>query len=518
MDIDIFMHKSARLLARFWRMQCSDEKHREKASAIFRQAVLLCLAACVLLAPVPGFAAREGRAPLAEATGITENFYADEGFASALPLLVLRLEAGTVAVEESDFLVETRLLSYEGAQSNALSDAPTVSAAASLRNMTGKSRAAGRYKDDYYLRLDEPAAVAGLESCGEYILLGGRHDKSLIRNYIGYTLAAGIVENAPAVQLCEVLLRGEGGDLYQGVYTLVRLSPDEDKALFHRSLGEDGIAVETSATRNDPDNGRMFLPFWEANDWNDRYSESIGALSYAEDVLYSTDSRTFYTTPNHFDIDAFANQFILGEIMQDYDGIYESYYYFDPNTKLVSPAPIWNFECAADNSPKTAARPEQLEYAEAPYFDQFFKSPNYASMIQERYLALRRTVINEENLQKLVETGAALVADATRRDWARWDDYSSYVLAPLTEIEEDDETVTEVLPYARQTGSYAEELMRLRYTLRTHDLHTGINITQFDFSEQEVQKEIALSSNPLWPILSLVVFFLLVRFVRRYGM
>lgn len=451
-------------------------------------------------------------------TALTQDHYALEGFSSNLPVLVLTLQEGARASEESGYFFDVSMQAFDGAPQNSLDDTAAFSGGASLRNMTHKTRAMGIRKDDYYLRFETPQALAGLGPAGEYMLLGAQHDKSLIRNYVGYTLAAGFIEDAPGIQLCEVFLRNSKGDMYQGVYSLVQLPAKGDEVLFHRSLTGDGIPVETFSTRNYPENGQVYLPFQETTAWDDRYSKSIGALSYAEDVLYSTDSHTFYSTSNYLDIPSFVNQFILGEVMQDYAGMYEGYYTYDADTGLVSVASIWNFEYAADNLPDTPARPEEMGYDKAPYLGQLFKSPSFATMIQERYLALRQTALNEARLQQVVAEGAAQVAGAVQRDHARWNGYRTYALRPLTEIVLEDESVQAVLPYARQAGTYSEELLRLRYTLREHNIHTAINITQFDFSEREVHKEIVLNSSPVWPIVFIIGILLLVRFVRRYGM
>jgi len=47
----------------------------------------------------------------------------------------------------------------------------------------------------------------------EYWLSGGMYDKSFIRNYLGDTLAAEIMDNAPKIHFCEVPLQTEKGQL-----------------------------------------------------------------------------------------------------------------------------------------------------------------------------------------------------------------------------------------------------------------------------------------------------------------
>jgi len=55
--------------------------------------------------------------------------------------------------------------------------------------------------------------LLGPPANSEYWLLGGMYDKSFIRNYLGDTLAAEIMVNAPKIQFCEVPLQTEKGQL-----------------------------------------------------------------------------------------------------------------------------------------------------------------------------------------------------------------------------------------------------------------------------------------------------------------
>ncbi|GEM_PF-588868 len=457
----------------------------------------------------------EAAGSICEDIKLTDDYYAEDGFSSQMPILVLEFpDVG--AEEQNDFFMASTVLSFAGEQTNILDKSPVLVQTAAVRNMTDRTNSTSE-KHDYFLRFDEAQKLIGDTAGKEYILLGAMHDKSLIRNYVGYSIAAAMMEDQFNFQLCEVFLRNRKGDLYQGVYLLAEMPHRDNAVLFHRNTGGEQIMIDTYSTMNDPSAGYISIPFIEATQWDDRFNDPIGSFSTAESVLYSTDSRTFYTYSDWFDMPSFFASLMVGELTENYAGMMDAYYYYNIDKKNISAAPIWNFDLAFDNQADEPVVSDQMQYDEAPYYEHFFKSPQFARQVQREYLKLRNGSLNERSLNRLVDEAAAYVAPAADRDWSRWDNYSSYQLKPLTEIELDDDTVKPVVPFSRQTDTYEAELLRLKHTLREHNLQIAREFTGFDFNEREISKEIVLNTNPVWPVLFMIVFFMLVRFARRYG-
>lgn len=472
-------------------------------------ACLLCI--CVLHMCMPAGLATDD----APAAALSPAHIALPGFATHMPIVVL--EASGTEEDRDDFFIEGSITTYdEGGDQNTLGAVPTASRQASIRNITDKTNTSTE-KCDYYLQLDGRHSLLGLRETDEYILLGSKNDKSLIRNYLGYQIAAGIIDGAPGFRLCEVFLRSAQGDLYQGVYLLVEKHTRDASALFYHGMEDDGIAIDTYSSINEVAPGRMYIPFMESPQWDDRYSVMIGSISTAESVLFSPNSATFYTYVDLFDVNSFIGRFILGELMEDYQGLTEGYYYYNTDTKLFSAAPIWDFDLALDNQTKPNTDISEIRYDTAVYYEQFFKSPQFASQIQRTYLTLRRDSLNEKALMRMVEDAASYVAPAAERDWNRWNAYRHHPLAPITEIELADGTTQDVVTFSRRVATYEDEILRLKYQLRGHSLNMAFQLTGFDFSEKEISKEIVLNANPVWLVLFLLVFFSLIRFARRYG-
>ena len=101
------------------------------------------------------------------------------------------------------------------------SDAPDLESEALIRVRGNSSRYFD--KKSYLLRFTDTDgsyadhAVMGMEAHYEWALYGPYLDKSLIRNYMWYNIAGELMDYAPNVRFCEVIIDGQ----YQGLYLMV---------------------------------------------------------------------------------------------------------------------------------------------------------------------------------------------------------------------------------------------------------------------------------------------------------
>lgn len=476
-------------------------------------AVIVCLLSLILTHDV---LASEGDQSI---DLISANSIALPGFESTLPLIVMELPENTLPKEEEAYFLSGSMSIYnndEGRQ-NTLEDKAEIRKDATVRNVTDKSNASGE-KCDYYFRFDNEDGVLGFTPTAEYTLLGGGNDKSLLRNYVGYTLAQKMGGWQVESKLCELFVRTASGNRYQGVYLLVAHYSSGGDYLFHQSQEPEDISVDTFASTNDKEYGSMSLPFIKGDDISDEYYEAISGISGAESLLYATESRTFYQYSESFDVSTFRNALILGEVMENYHYIEDGYYYFNNETGLVRPATFWNFETSLDNDPNDPVIIDQVRYELNAYYKNLFKSPQFVSNSHQRYIELRRSVLDEGMLEGIVDEGAALVRSAVKRDWRRWNNYEHYSLEPLTEIVDlEGELIEKVNPFERQTKTYEQELVRMKYHLHNHNLYLSQAFADYSFSDREISREIALNTSPIGLIIFLVVLFYLIRFARKYG-
>ena len=88
--------------------------------------------------------------------------------------------------------------------------------------------------------------MLGMDAFDEWALHGPYLDKTLIRNYMWYNLAGEIMDYAPNVRFCEVLLNG----VYQGLYVMTEtVSSGADARLKLTEPSKD--TVQTSYARSE---------------------------------------------------------------------------------------------------------------------------------------------------------------------------------------------------------------------------------------------------------------------------
>ena len=434
-----------------------------------------------------------------------------------LPLLIFDAsKTDELPNYENNYFVPTEILTVDNKINNTPSAAVAVGSKASVHNLSDRESTTDK-KHDYFVRFEDDVELLGLFSAREYFVLGGMDDKSLIRNYIGYSMAKDIFDNAPDIQLCELMVHDDEAYKYQGVYLLVAPAPEPDGFLLQRSTQPVETRLETYADAYDDTIGELTIPLRKTAGWDDSYNAVLGRLSWSEEVLYYETSRTFYQYQEMFDVESFVSGFLLGELTGNYFGMHNAYYDYNRNTERLSYAPIWNFEHAFDNDANNPATSDWIYYTNATYFHQLFKSPSFAKQIQTTYLQLRTGALDEQRLMNLIDDAVALVTPAIDRDWLRWNRYGHVQLQPLTEIIIDEKTTREIEPFSRQRDRYQDEILRMKTQLREHSLHFAVNVTQFNFQEREISKEIVLSSNPIGAVVFIVFFFVVVRFVRKYG-
>ena len=124
---------------------------------------------------------------------------------------------------------------------NHIQDPATVLSCAYI-NVRGKS-SRDFDKAGYSIRLvteqgeNNPQALAGMDLHHEWILHGPFLDKTLLRNYMWYNIGGEIMDYAPNVRFCEVVINGE----YMGLYVLAE----------NITAGENGARLNLSVDKKD---------------------------------------------------------------------------------------------------------------------------------------------------------------------------------------------------------------------------------------------------------------------------
>ena len=300
-------------------------------------------------------------------------------------------------------------------------------------------------KPSYSIRLvDEagqnaPQSIMGMDAHHEWVLYGPWLDKTAVRNYMFYNLAGEIMDYAPNVRYCEVILDGD----YQGLYVMTeRITGGKNGArlgltvsakdhdfsgyllrLDHKRPEETPLRSFTTYTYTTPLLLQIEYP-GEKNLDEVLYEEIRQDFSDFEKALYSYDyDRPDYGYQTRLDTDSFVDYFILNELSSNADaGNYSTYIYKDVDGLLRMC--VWDFNNACDNFFEEEISYEGFFLHNRLWYWMLMKDEDFTERLIFRYHELRQGILREESLDAYIDQTLDFLAPALARNDARWGDVS----------------------------------------------------------------------------------------------
>lgn len=391
-------------------------------------------------------------------------------------------ELYTTAEDGTDFInVQVTVIDNQ-AGNNHPSDTPDFTTASQFRIRGHASR--HFEKSPYLLKFidedgeDNPISVMGMGAHNEWVLNGPYLDKSLIRNYLCYNLAGEIMEYAPNVRYCELIVDGD----YRGLYLMLEsITSGDDCRLNLRSNVRDSsitgyllrldrtVEEEVGSTRDIYTymERMIFVRDDEAIRYpgKNRLTEELAReieLEYSafEKALYSYDYDTEeYGYWNYIDVDNFVDYFIINEFTRNVDsGRYSTYLYKELGEKYK--LCVWDFNNAMDNFPDDEITTENFALSDRVWYDMLFRDEEFAERVIERYWELRRTVFSDEYLNRYIDETLEWLGPAIDRNTERWRE-SIEEWEPLTPEERNvysqEEAVDQVRHWLHERGEWLDE-------------------------------------------------------------
>lgn len=234
-------------------------------------------------------------------------------------------------------------------------DTPTLQSVIDIRVRGNSSRYFDKHSYLVKTLTDDGAAsrdvaMLGMDAFDEWALHGPYLDKTLIRNYMWYNLAGEIMDYAPNVRFCEVLLNG----VYQGLYVMTEtVSSGADARLKLTEPSKDTVQTSYAlrldrGSGNEVKNIETFSQYalrnlqdmdivYPGTKWltPERAAWIAQDFSDFEKSLYSYDYDTEpYAWWEQADMSSFVDYFILNEFTCNYDaGWLSTYIYRDVRGK-----------------------------------------------------------------------------------------------------------------------------------------------------------------------------------------
>ena len=250
-----------------------------------------------------------------------------------------------------------------------------------------------------------------------------------------YNLAGEIMDYAPNVRFCEVLLNG----VYQGLYVMTETvssgadarlkltEPSKDTVQtsyalrLDRGSGNEVKNIETFsqyALRNLQDMdivypGTKWLTperaAWIAQDFSD-FEKSLFSYDYDTEP---------YAWWEQADMSSFVDYFILNEFTCNYDaGWFSTYIYRDVRGKYKMC--IWDFNSACDNYSHPVTEPQHFELQYNVWYYMLSKDEKFINAVIDRYRELRQGILSDEYLCAYMDDVTEWLGPAVDRNFSVW--------------------------------------------------------------------------------------------------
>lgn len=430
---------------------------------------------------------------------LNEDFTLKSEFSSHLPVVIIDTKGKTPPIS-TVFNEETMLFEpikgiepyvdgtirvLDSGQRNKIIDKPVSESKIKIKRRGNTSM---KYaKPQYLVKLitekgeDNEVSLLGMGADNEWVMNGTMTDKTMMRNYLCYRVAAKYLPYTPDTKYCEVIIKENDKYTYQGVYLLgesikqgkdrVDIAKYKEKASYNSYIvrrdryDEESIMLDTYATSKKLSGGYLGLRYPSKYNITPEMTSYIeNDISKVEKILYSDSYSEFSTYTKYIDVDSFIDYFLINEFFGNYDaGNNSTYMYKDIGGKL-SMGPVWDYDGAIDNYTEEPMKADVMSFQTAPWFDRLVTDKSFVLKLQKRYAKLRREYLSEENVMKTIEDIKAYLGPAQKREWVRWNELrkkqSSYELKSYED--EDGQSIYRELP------NYDGEIYKLKTILRKH--------------------------------------------------
>ncbi len=344
-----------------------------------------------------------------------------------------------------------------------------------------------------------PHALLGMDEHQDWVLHGPFIDKTLIRNYMWYNIAGEIMDYAPNVRFCEVMLNGE----YRGVYVLAEtITAGENGARLNLTVDEKNNNYSGYALRLDRGSDNELKNLNSFSKYTLRTKNIIDIVypgtslltpeltesirqdfSSFEKMLYSYD----FDNPgagyeDYIDVESFIDFFLINEFTCNYDaGWLSTYIYKDMTGKFRMC--IWDFNAACDNYQDSYIIPNHLEMQHCLWYVMLIKDEDFTDRIVKRYKQLRKTYFSEEYLNGYIDDCIEYLGDAIERNFRVW----GYTFKEENDV---------LKPAERNARSYGEAVKQLKDFLRIRTAWLDENIeTVKQYSKESKVKKFIENAN-----------------------
>jgi subtilisin-like proprotein convertase family protein len=313
------------------------------------------------------------------------------------------------------------------------------------------------------------AKLLDLPKDKDFVLTANHSDKSLLRNYMAYTLFGEMAPYAPRVRIVDLVIDGQ----YRGVYLLgEKIKRGKDRVDISKLDADDnagdsltgGYIFKTDWNQG-ANNGNWFSKYYpirgeelqefkfhypEADDITDAQKQYLQMYVDSFEVAIDsnwTDAKKGYA--RYIDVGSFVDVMIMVELGKNVDGYWLSSYYYKDKLSLggkVHAGPIWDYDLAFGNfeyyqgySP--AGWHWETYGKTSDHIPQFWhylaQEPHFQDSLRCRWTELRKGVLSLPHIYALIDAGAAKMESSQAHNFAVWPIWGVYTWPNAKPYEED---------------------------------------------------------------------------------
>lgn len=304
--------------------------------------------------------------------------------------------------------------------------------------------------------------LLGMPPESDWVLYAPYTDKTLMRNFLAYTLAREMGQWAPRCRFVELVVDND----YKGIYLLIeKIKRNTARVNISKLLPTDNSGDELTG-------GYIFSLDKQPNGWFSAYP-SPGALNYNtrqfsyvypkiaditsaqktyiksavdefERVLAGADFQDpGKGTRKYADLNSFIDYFIVNEVSRNVDGYRLSTYLHKGKNSIdgrIKAGPVWDYDLAFRNANYCNGSDiygwaYKFNYV-CPgdgaglipfWWERLMQDTAFVGSLRCRWKSLRKTTLSDLHVQQIIDSVANLTLEARERHFKRWDIMGKYV-------------------------------------------------------------------------------------------
>lgn len=303
-------------------------------------------------------------------------------------------------------------------------------------------------------------ALFGLPAHSDWILYAPYTDKTLMRNFLAYTIAREMGRWASNCRYVELILNGE----YVGIYVLEeQIRRDKNRVNISKlktsdttgdnitggyiiRIDKDYTGFYSNYTPQGAPQSRILFNYYYPKEADILPKQTAYIASYIDSFETALAAKPFADTVTGYrhyaDVNSFIDYFIVNELSRNVDGYRLSTYLykdkFSKGGKLVA-GPVWDYDLAFRNADYCQGS-DTSGWAYAfngvcpgdswfvPFWwNSLLSDTVFTAALRCRWKSLRTGSLSETRLYTLIDSVVSLTAEARTRHFAQWPVLGEYV-------------------------------------------------------------------------------------------